>query len=158
MAYDRRCPEYGLTADVGVSGSPKPLCGVRARRRTALVEPRQERQARNEALVRQVNEQIERVDRAAEETGSAVEPTVFEFFCECGAAEDGDIACEARIEMTLAEYEEIRRQDDRFAVTPGHENHALEEVVRRTDRFVVVDKKPSAEPFVNDDPRGATSG
>ena len=140
------------------SESPKPLCRLRARRRTALVDPRLERQARNEALVRQVNEQIERVDQAAEQTESAVEPTVFEFLCECGSAEDGDIACEARIEMTLAEYEEIRRQDDRFAVTPGHENRELEEVVRRTDRFVVVDKKPRAEPFVDDDPRGAPSG
>jgi hypothetical protein len=134
------------------------LCGKGARRTTAHVDPRQERQARNEALVRQVNEQIERVDQAAEQAGSAVEPTVFEFLCECGAAEDGDIACDARIEMTLAEYEEIRRQDDRFAVTPGHENHALEDVVRRTDRFVVVDKKPTAERFVDDDPRGAPSG
>jgi hypothetical protein len=57
--------------------------------------------------------------------------------------------------MTLQEYEEVRSQDDRFAVVPGHENVALEDIVRRSDRFLVVDKKPAAEPFVRDDPRGA---
>jgi hypothetical protein len=118
---------------------------------------RQEQQARNEALVRQVNEQIERVDQAAEEEGRADQETTFEFLCECGRGMGDDVACDARVELTLREYEEIRGQDDRFAVVPGHENHALEDVVRRTDRFVVVDKKPAAQPLVDDDPRGAPS-
>jgi hypothetical protein len=33
----------------------------------------------------------------------------------------------------------------------------LEDMVRRTERYVIVDKRPSAEPFVADDPRGAPS-
>jgi hypothetical protein len=118
------------------------------------VNARQQRQARNEALVRQVNERIEQVDQDA---GFADEDT-FEFFCECGLGDDeGAIACEERVAMTLAEYEEVRTQDDRFAVVPGHENVALEEVIRGCDRFLVVDKKPAAESFVRDDPRGAPS-
>jgi hypothetical protein len=59
--------------------------------------------------------------------------------------------------MTLQEYEDVRAQDDRFAVRPGHEMPELEDVVRQTERYVIVDKKPSAEPFVADDPRGAPS-
>ena len=59
--------------------------------------------------------------------------------------------------MTLSEYDEIRSQDDRFVVAPGHETATLESVVSRTDRFVIVDKRPAAEPFVADDPRGAPS-
>jgi hypothetical protein len=118
------------------------------------VESRLERQARNEALIREVNERIERV---AEEARLGAELERFEFLCECGAGGDEDIACEERIEMTVTEYEEIRHQDDRFALVPGHESEDLEDVVRRTDRFVVVDKKPAAEPFVDDDPRGAPS-
>lgn len=106
--------------------------------------------------MRQVNEQIERIDHAAEEEGLVDEETTFEFLCECGRAGE-DVACEALVAMNLREYDEIRSQDDRFAVMPGHENHALEEVVRRTDRFLVVDKKAAAEQFVDDDPRGAPS-
>ena len=116
------------------------------------------RQARNEALVREVNEKIERLDQATEESGFADQEMAFEFLCECGqGGDDEGVACEERVEMTLHEYEDVRTQDDRFVVVPGHENDELEEVIRRTDRFVVVDKKPAAEPFVEDDPRGAPS-
>jgi len=121
------------------------------------VESRLDRQARNEALIREVNERIERLDRVAEEAGPGDEPIRFDFLCECGAGGEEDIACQARIEMTVAEYEEVRGQDDRFALLPGHETEELEDVIRRTDRFVVVDKKPAAEPYVDDDPRGAAS-
>jgi hypothetical protein len=55
--------------------------------------------------------------------------------------------------MTIEEYEQVRSQDDRFAVYPGHEDEALEWVVARNERFAVVDKRPVAEPFVEDDPR-----
>jgi hypothetical protein len=122
-----------------------------------VVDSRVERQARNESLIREMNERIEQLDRVAEEARPGGEPERFEFLCECGAAGDEDIACAERIEMTVAEYEEIRGQDDRFALVPGHESEELEDVIRRTDRFVVVDKKPAAEPFVDDDPRGASS-
>ena len=121
----------------------------------SLVDQRQERQARNEALVRQVNEKIEQVDQAS---SFADDEMAFEFHCECGRADDDEIGCDERVVMTLREYEDIRAQDDRFAVVPGHEDAALEDVVRRSDRFLVVDKKPVAEPLVADDPRGAASG
>ena len=119
-----------------------------------LVDSRLERQARNEALIRQVNEQIERLDKVADPEGLSLS---FEFLCECGAGQGGDVRCAERIEMTLAEYEEVRQQDDRFALVPGHETEGLEDVVRRTERYVVVDKKPEAEPEVEDDPRGASA-
>jgi hypothetical protein len=121
------------------------------------MQTRQERQARNEALLREVNEQIERVDQATQEAGLSEDAT-FEFLCECGRVKGADISCDEHVEMTLAEYEELRSQDDRFALVPGHETPGLEEVVRRTDKYVIVDKKPQAEPFVERDPRGAPSG
>ena len=118
---------------------------------------RQKRQARNEALVRRVNEKIEQLDHQA--AGSADDDMTFEFHCECGRADDPDgVSCEEYVELTLREYEEVRSQDDRFALVPGHETPELEDVVQRTDKFVIVDKKPEAEPIVEDDPRGATSG
>ena len=60
--------------------------------------------------------------------------------------------------MTLAEYEIVRSQDDRFALVPGHETDGLEHLVEQTERFVIVDKVDQAEPFVADDPRGRSSG
>ena len=59
--------------------------------------------------------------------------------------------------MTLAEYDVVRQQDDRFALAPGHEDDELEDVVARHERFVIVDKVAAAEPQVADDPRGRAS-
>jgi hypothetical protein len=117
------------------------------------MDKRLERTARNEALIREVNERIEKVDKAAEEASLAPEEAFFEFLCECG----GDDGCEEHVQLTIREYEKVRSQDDRFAVYPGHEQEELEWVAARNERFVVVDKRPLAEPFVEDDPRGAPS-
>jgi hypothetical protein len=118
---------------------------------------RYERQARNEALVREVNERIAELDKAAEEKNFHGDETQYEFLCECGA-NDGEAApCEERVSMTISEYDQVRSQDDRFVVYPDHETEMLEWVAARTDRFVIVDKRPAAEPLVADDPRDAPS-
>ncbi len=114
------------------------------------MQTRLERQARNEALVRMVNERIEALDR---DHGWPSSENEFEFHCECGR----DGGCPEKISLTLVEYEEVREQDDRFALHPGHETPELERVVKQTERYVIVDKVPDAEPFVADDPRGAQS-
>jgi hypothetical protein len=122
------------------------------------MERRLERQSRNEALLREVNERVAEVNKAAEESNRASEEAMFEFLCECGAGDGDTAACVESVLMTIDEYEQVRSQDDRFAVYPGHETEMLESVVARTERFVIVDKRPAAEPFVADDPRGAPSG
>jgi hypothetical protein len=114
---------------------------------------RLERQARNEGLIREVNEQIERVDKEADARGWVPDEGYFEFHCECGRRE----ACDAKVRMTIDEYELVRAQDDRFAVSPGHEEAEIERVVESNDRFVVVDKLDPVEALVADDPRGARS-
>ena len=121
------------------------------------MDDRLERKARNEALMREVNERIAEVDKAAEKADLSPEQSFFEFLCECGGDGDGPGGCEEHVQMTIQEYEDVRSQDDRFAVHPGHEKEALEWVAMRNERFVVVDKRPEAEPFVADDPRGAPS-
>ena len=120
------------------------------------MKKRLERQSRNEGLIREVNERIADIDKAAEESSFAPDETLFEFLCECGASDGEAGACEERILMTINEYEQVRSQDDRFAVYPGHETESLEWVAARTDRFVIVDKRAEAEPFVADNPRGAS--
>jgi hypothetical protein len=59
--------------------------------------------------------------------------------------------------MTLEESDVVREQDDRFAVVPGHESSELETVVKRHERYLVVDKMRELERLVEDDPRGAPS-
>jgi hypothetical protein len=129
----------------------------RERRRTRRVDRRLERQSRNEALMREVNERIAELDKEAERGTFAPDETLFEFLCECGSSDGEAGECLEHVSMTINEYDQVRSQDDRFVVAPGHETATLESVVSRTERFVIVDKKPAAEPFVADDPRGAPS-
>ena len=107
-----------------------------------VVEERFERQARNEDLMRTVNEKIAAAGERA--TGWASPEEQFAFQCECGAAG----GCEGRLLMTLAEYERVRSQRDRFAVMPGHETPAIEHVVERDERFLIVDKRDAVEHLV----------
>jgi hypothetical protein len=109
-----------------------------------------ERQARNEALFREVNERIAQLGERAE--AWSPDGTV-EFLCECG--EEG--GCGQRVRVPIAVYEQVRSQDDRFLVRPGHETPEIERAVEWTEAYVVVDKVPAAEPYVEDDPRGAPS-
>ena len=113
------------------------------------MDERLERQARNEALVREVNERINTLDREAAGSGAVDGVETFRFHCECGR-EGG---CAELIWMTLDEYEVVRKQDDRFALVPGHETEELERVVDGNERFVIVDKVDEAEPFVEGGPR-----
>ena len=110
------------------------------------MEKRLEPRARNESLLREVNDRIEELSENVEAQGIAPEGGLIEFHCECGR--DG---CGERVRMTVAEYEHVRADNDRFAVAPGHETPEMEAVVDSTDRFVVVDKLPEAEPLVGAD-------
>jgi hypothetical protein len=88
--------------------------------------------ARVHAVFRDINERIRDLNEGFDPmlgTG--------EWFCECA-----DPSCVERLEMTLDEYEAIRRHPDRFPVIPGHEAHDLERVthvVSRHSGYVVVE-------------------
>lgn len=109
-----------------------------------------ERQARNEALYREVNESIAGVGERRRQT---LPDGRIEILCECG--EKG--GCGERVLVPFAAYERVRAQDDRFLVKPGHETPDLEYAVEWTDDYVIVDKVAAAEWIVEDDPRGAPS-
>jgi hypothetical protein len=107
------------------------------------MDARDERLARNEALLREVNERIREVGERLQVLPS---DELLEFRCECGRPE-----CDEAVSMTPAEYEHVRSDNDRFAVVPGHQKTDIERVVEETDRYLVVDKRPEAEPFVGAD-------
>jgi hypothetical protein len=100
----------------------------------------------NEAVFREVNERIEDL---AERFNLQDRP--LDLVCECG-----DENCTERISMTLAEYEELRKDSKQFAVYPGHEFHHVEEVVAHCRGYDVVRKQEgeAAKLAEASDPRG----
>jgi hypothetical protein len=91
---------------------------------------RLERAARSQSLFRKVNERVEVVNQAFNpllEQG--------EWVCECA-----DLGCVEQIEMSLAEYQELRADGNAFAVRPGHEVLEVETVLAANERYVVVAK------------------
>jgi hypothetical protein len=89
----------------------------------------EERAARNEALFREVNEEIRDLD--ARSGGGATSL----FVCECA-----DAGCVASLSIPRAAYMAVRANPRRFVVAPGHENAELETVVERPEGYVVVEK------------------
>ena len=103
----------------------------------------EERIARNEATFRRINENIERGRDADDDA------TLIGFVCECGSAD-----CARLIELTSREYEAIRADPCRFAIVPGHEFSAVEDVIETHDRYAVVRKRePSGAIAKETDPR-----
>ena len=100
--------------------------------------------ARNEALFRRVNEQIE----AISQTVSTTDPTM-DFLCECD-----DVSCRKIVNATRGEYESVRAVPTHFIVLPGHADRGVERVIASNDRFLVVEKQGAAARMAEEsDPR-----
>ena len=100
-----------------------------------------QRVAMNEATFRKVNEGME----------AGQDPSgLLTFVCECGR-----LGCTELIQLTRAEYENLRTNPRRFAILDGHEILEAEEIVERHDRYLVVEKTgdPEAEIVEQTDPR-----
>ncbi|MGH3041209.1 MAG: hypothetical protein ACREJR_00410 [Candidatus Rokuibacteriota bacterium] len=61
---------------------------------------------RQETLIREVNERIREVSAGQDR---------FDVLCECG-----DLDCHERLDVSAAEYEEVRGENRTFLVAPGH--------------------------------------
>jgi hypothetical protein len=88
----------------------------------------------NQALFREVNDRLRELNGRFER----FEP-MGSFLCECG-----DIDCTDEIELTLAEYADIRLHALRFAVAAGHVFPAYERIVFANDRYTIVEKEGAA--------------
>lgn len=110
-----------------------------------MSDERAARIGRNEALFREVNEQIDGLNR----TISQAERTMH-IVCECG-----DLACSAGLVVPLPAYEEVRADPARFFVQPGHEAPDVEDVVEEQPGYTVVRKRPGTPErvAVETDPR-----
>jgi hypothetical protein len=109
------------------------------------LELQRQRAGKNQSLFREVNERIE--DLSA--------PALFStFVCECM-----DGTCDARVSLTIEEYEQIRSNSNRFFVLPGHQVPAVETVTEGNDRYLVVAKLGAGEEIAEMfDPRERNNG
>ena len=102
-----------------------------------------QRIAANEAAFREINEAIGR----GQWPGDAGKPVAFR--CECAR-----LGCNQLIELSIAEYEQIRRHARRFFVVPGHEAPEAETVVETRPGYSVVEKRGQAGEIADSvDPR-----
>jgi hypothetical protein len=89
------------------------------------------RLAKNQALYRKVNEQLEALNEAFEDSVGIGG----EWVCECA-----DPACTMPIAARLYEYEAVRLNPRTFIVAPGHVYPEVERVVDGNERFLIVEK------------------
>lgn len=108
-------------------------------------EARQDRAAKNESVFREVNERLEEL--------RASSASFLEFICECE-----QVDCAEQILLTEHEYQALRRESDRFAISLGHNNPEVDRIVAEGERYVVVEKIGAGAATARRlDPRGSDS-
>ena len=100
------------------------------------MDKRDERIAKNETVFRAANREIE---QAEQEAGGGAN-NLIEVLCECGKS-----GCSGLISLTVADYDGVHSQKDRFVVLRGHESSEIERIVYDKATFLVVDKFGEAE-------------
>jgi len=93
----------------------------------------EQRAARNEALFREVNENIARLDERHEAAAGPV------FVCECA-----DPECTQRLSVEPETYRRVREQPRWFLLVPGHEDPQIERVVESRTDYLIVEKMGAA--------------
>jgi hypothetical protein len=91
---------------------------------------REERLAENQRAFRIGNERLRGALETTATSGDAVP-----FLCECM-----DDTCIARVDLTLEEYEAIRRHENRFVIVRNHPTLPRERVVQENSSYQVVEK------------------
>lgn len=94
----------------------------------------EQRAASNEALFREVNENIARL-----EEGFGATMTEPAFVCECPNND-----CTKQLAVDLETYQRVRKEPRRFFVFPGHQHPELERVVESHRDYLVVEKTGEA--------------
>lgn len=93
----------------------------------------EQRAARNEALFREVNENIAQLE---ERSGSTTQPA---FICECSSD-----ACTDHVPVDEETYRRVREHPRRFVILPAHVDETLELVVETHPGYLVVEKTGAA--------------
>ena len=91
------------------------------------------RAAANESVFREVNEQIETLERGR----ASVSDNHMHIVCECA-----DSSCAEMLVVPVPEYEDVRADPTLFFVKQGHERLELEDVAGDRSNYRVVRKHP----------------
>ena len=106
-----------------------------------MMDERDRRMAQNEALFREVNEQVEEIAETFALEG--------EYLCECANAD-----CTFTVPLTSEEYAAVRADGTQFVVLPNHYTPEIESLVVRSERYWVVKKVGESGEYVEKlDPR-----
>ena len=99
----------------------------------------------NESIFREVNEQIESLNR-----DFGTENRTMTAICECAS---GD--CSEKLKISVREYERVRADPRRYVIVSGHGLPEFESVVDSGDGFEIVEKRDGAAAVVAEetDPR-----
>jgi hypothetical protein len=95
-----------------------------------MTDERARRVGLNEAIFRQVNEQIRDLNRdfgTTEDTMNVI--------CECGNAD-----CAERLDVRVQEYERVRSDSRHYVIARGHDIPSVEHVVEQGEGYDVVQK------------------
>jgi len=84
----------------------------------------------NEAIFRQVNEQIRNLNRDFD-----TQEGTMTVICECG---DGD--CTDQLEIGTQEYERVRSDGRLYVIAPGHAISAVERVIEQGNGYDIAQK------------------
>jgi hypothetical protein len=95
-----------------------------------MIDEATKKVARNQAMYRQVNEQIEDLNEAFSEMSGG-----FLVVCECG-----DAMCTEQITLSRQTYEKTRTNPAQFLVRPGHQVADVEEIITTEAEYMVVEK------------------
>jgi hypothetical protein len=88
---------------------------------------------RNSSVFRQVNERIREVSTTWADVSEPIG-----FLCECG-----DATCTGVMTLNVADYDTVRSAPGHFLLLRGHELPEAEEVVARTNGYLVVAQRTS---------------
>jgi hypothetical protein len=112
-------------------------------RRMHDTRPDVERIAANEDFFRTLNEAI--TAAAQELHDDAADDVLYELMCECAVRN-----CSEMVQLTLEEYDRVRRYDGRFLVRPSHIVPQVEQVIEERDRYWVIEKFGRAREIVEE--------
>jgi hypothetical protein len=102
----------------------------------------QRRKAANEAVFRQVNEQIDDLQRRF----AMVADGLLHIVCECDR-----VLCSDPLAVDVETYERVRRDSACFFVSPGHDDPSVETIAESGAGYVVVRKRPGEPQQIAED-------
>lgn len=92
----------------------------------------QRRKAANEAVFREVNERIEKLQRRF----ALAEHQPLNIVCECDR-----LGCAEPLSVGVETYEKVRSDSTLFLVSPGHEDDSVEDIVDTGGNYMIVRKR-----------------